>query len=111
MREFLDTDVLIRHLTGDPPGVAARATQALAGDRSRRHHRPARAVSSFHARDAHDSRPAWHPAIIQAETATACASLGGCADLVVALVAGFPGGEHVEECAEGDVASRGDRNR
>lgn len=28
---FLDTNVLIRHLTGDPPELAARATAALAG--------------------------------------------------------------------------------
>lgn len=28
---FLDTNVLIRHLTGDPPEMAARATAALAG--------------------------------------------------------------------------------
>lgn len=28
---FLDTNVLIRHLTGDPPALAARATAALAG--------------------------------------------------------------------------------
>jgi predicted nucleic acid-binding protein len=27
---FLDTNVLIRHLTGDPPGQAARATRRLA---------------------------------------------------------------------------------
>ena len=29
MRAFLDTNVLIRHLTGDPPGMAERATAAL----------------------------------------------------------------------------------
>jgi PIN domain len=29
---FLDTNVLIRHLTGDPPEMAARATTALAGE-------------------------------------------------------------------------------
>ncbi|MFM9023688.1 MAG: PIN domain-containing protein, partial [Solirubrobacterales bacterium] len=29
---FLDTNVVIRHLTGDPPGQAARATAALASD-------------------------------------------------------------------------------
>ncbi|MDA8069453.1 MAG: PIN domain-containing protein [Actinomycetota bacterium] len=29
MTEFLDTNVLIRHLTGDPPEMAARATRAL----------------------------------------------------------------------------------
>ncbi len=28
---FLDTNVLIRHLTGDPPSLAERATGALAG--------------------------------------------------------------------------------
>lgn len=28
---FLDTNVLIRHLTGDPPEMAVRATAALAG--------------------------------------------------------------------------------
>ncbi len=28
---FLDTNVLIRHFTGDPPDMAARATAALAG--------------------------------------------------------------------------------
>jgi predicted nucleic acid-binding protein len=28
---FIDTNVLIRHLTGDPPGLAARATRYLAG--------------------------------------------------------------------------------
>jgi len=28
---FVDTNVLIRHLTGDPPGLAARASGALAG--------------------------------------------------------------------------------
>jgi hypothetical protein len=30
LSSFLDTNVLIRHLTGDPPGMAARATAALA---------------------------------------------------------------------------------
>jgi predicted nucleic-acid-binding protein len=30
---FLDTNVLIRHLTGDPPGQARRATAFLAGAR------------------------------------------------------------------------------
>ncbi len=30
MRAFLDTNVLIRHLTGDPPDMAERATAALA---------------------------------------------------------------------------------
>jgi predicted nucleic acid-binding protein len=29
---FLDTNVLIRHLTGDPPAMARRATAALAGE-------------------------------------------------------------------------------
>jgi predicted nucleic-acid-binding protein len=29
---FLDTNVLIRHLTGDPPEAARRASAALAGD-------------------------------------------------------------------------------
>ncbi|MHB8693782.1 MAG: PIN domain-containing protein [Solirubrobacteraceae bacterium] len=29
---FLDTNVLIRHLTGDPPEMAARASAALAAD-------------------------------------------------------------------------------
>lgn len=29
---FLDTNVLIRHVTGDPPEMAARATAALAGE-------------------------------------------------------------------------------
>ena len=28
---FVDTNVLVRHLTGDPPDMAARATAALAG--------------------------------------------------------------------------------
>jgi predicted nucleic acid-binding protein len=28
---FVDTNILIRHLTGDPPDVAARATRYLAG--------------------------------------------------------------------------------
>jgi len=28
---FLDTNVIIRHLTGDPPAMAARATAVLAG--------------------------------------------------------------------------------
>ncbi|HEX3802525.1 MAG TPA: PIN domain-containing protein [Solirubrobacteraceae bacterium] len=31
MTEFLDTNVLIRHLTGDPVEMAARATKVLAG--------------------------------------------------------------------------------
>ena len=30
MRAFCDTDVLVRHLTGDPPEMAARATRFLA---------------------------------------------------------------------------------
>ncbi|MGC9221145.1 MAG: PIN domain-containing protein [Solirubrobacteraceae bacterium] len=30
LSEFIDTNVLIRHLTGDPPEMAARATKALA---------------------------------------------------------------------------------
>jgi predicted nucleic acid-binding protein len=29
---FIDANVLVRHLTGDPPDMAARATAALAGD-------------------------------------------------------------------------------
>ncbi len=29
LRAFLDTNVLIRHLTGDPPEMATRATEAL----------------------------------------------------------------------------------
>ena len=29
MTAFVDTNVLIRHLTGDPPGLAARATKFL----------------------------------------------------------------------------------
>ncbi len=31
MTAFIDTNVLIRHLTGDPPGQAERATRYLAG--------------------------------------------------------------------------------
>ncbi|MFI5003717.1 MAG: PIN domain-containing protein [Solirubrobacterales bacterium] len=31
MSAFLETNVLVRHLTGDPPEMAARATAALAG--------------------------------------------------------------------------------
>ena len=31
MTAFVDTNVLIRHLTGDPPDLAARATSFLAG--------------------------------------------------------------------------------
>lgn len=30
MSAFVDTNILIRHLTGDPPGQAARATRFLA---------------------------------------------------------------------------------
>lgn len=32
MSAFVDTNVLIRHLTGDPPQLAARATRFLEGD-------------------------------------------------------------------------------
>ncbi len=32
MRAFLDTNVLVRHLTGDPPTQAKRASAFLAGD-------------------------------------------------------------------------------
>jgi predicted nucleic acid-binding protein len=32
MRALLDTNILVRHLTGDPPGQARRATIFLAGD-------------------------------------------------------------------------------
>ncbi|HEY3946554.1 MAG TPA: PIN domain-containing protein [Solirubrobacteraceae bacterium] len=32
MSAFLDTNVLIRHLTGDPPEMAQRATRVLAGE-------------------------------------------------------------------------------
>ena len=32
MRALLDTNILVRHLTGDPPGQARRATAFLAGD-------------------------------------------------------------------------------
>lgn len=31
MTAFLDTNVIVRHLTGDPPQMAARATATLAG--------------------------------------------------------------------------------
>jgi predicted nucleic acid-binding protein len=31
MRAFVDTNVFVRHLTGDPPDLAARATQFLLG--------------------------------------------------------------------------------
>jgi len=27
---FIDTNILVRHLTGDPPGMAQRATRCLA---------------------------------------------------------------------------------
>ena len=30
MRAFCDTNILVRHLTGDPPAMAARATRFLA---------------------------------------------------------------------------------
>ena len=30
MRAFVDTNILVRHLTGDPPDLAARATRFLA---------------------------------------------------------------------------------
>lgn len=30
MTAFIDTNILVRHLTGDPPGLAARATAFLA---------------------------------------------------------------------------------
>lgn len=33
MRAFVDTNVLVRHLTGDPPDLAARATRFLAVER------------------------------------------------------------------------------
>ena len=32
MRALLDTNIIVRHLTGDPPGQARRATAFLAGD-------------------------------------------------------------------------------
>ena len=32
MSAFVDTNVLVRHLTGDPPGMAARATKWLAAE-------------------------------------------------------------------------------
>lgn len=32
MTAFIDTNVIIRHLTGDPPEMAARATAVLASD-------------------------------------------------------------------------------
>jgi predicted nucleic acid-binding protein len=31
MKAFVDTNVLVRHLTGDPPAMARRATRFLAG--------------------------------------------------------------------------------
>jgi predicted nucleic acid-binding protein len=33
LSSFVDTNVLIRHLTGDPPGLAARATAYLGAER------------------------------------------------------------------------------
>ena len=33
MSAFVDTNVLVRHLTGDPPDLAARATSHLAAER------------------------------------------------------------------------------
>ncbi len=33
MTAFIDTNILVRHLTGDPPDLAARATRYLAGTR------------------------------------------------------------------------------
>ncbi|MGH3959666.1 PIN domain-containing protein [Mycobacterium sp.] len=33
MSAFVDTNVLVRHLTGDPPDLAARATSYLAAER------------------------------------------------------------------------------
>lgn len=33
MSAFIDTNILVRHLTGDPPGMAARATSFLASER------------------------------------------------------------------------------
>jgi predicted nucleic acid-binding protein len=32
MSAFVDTNILVRHLTGDPPAMAARATALLASD-------------------------------------------------------------------------------
>ncbi|MEZ0366951.1 PIN domain-containing protein [Mycobacterium sp. pUA109] len=32
MNAFIDTNILVRHLTGDPPEMAARATSYLGGD-------------------------------------------------------------------------------
>lgn len=32
MSAFVDTNILVRHLTGDPPEIAARATEYLAHD-------------------------------------------------------------------------------
>lgn len=34
MSAFVDTNILVRHLTGDPPDLGARATQFLALERS-----------------------------------------------------------------------------
>ena len=33
MRAFIDTNILVRHLTGDPPDMAQRATRYLASER------------------------------------------------------------------------------
>ncbi len=33
MSAFIDTNIIVRHLTGDPPGMAARATRFLARER------------------------------------------------------------------------------
>lgn len=33
MTAFLDTNIIVRHLTGDPPAMAERATRFLAGER------------------------------------------------------------------------------
>ncbi|CAN5673543.1 type II toxin-antitoxin system VapC family toxin [soil metagenome] len=33
MSAFVDTNILVRHLTGDPPDMAARATRFLSGER------------------------------------------------------------------------------
>lgn len=33
MSAFIDTNILVRHLTGDPPGLAARASAYLATER------------------------------------------------------------------------------
>ncbi|MDR1214938.1 MAG: type II toxin-antitoxin system VapC family toxin [Propionibacteriaceae bacterium] len=34
MNTFVDTNILVRHLTGDPPDMARRATRFLANERS-----------------------------------------------------------------------------